>query len=540
MSSRTIERRAVFGFLGRLGLVGALAPMPLRRATGQTRRQSTLLIGLDISSVKFFDPARATEYASYPTLRAVYEALVTMPPGDYSQFTPLLAQTWQRTADGKGLRFHLRSGVKFASGNPVTSDDVKFSYERVANLKDQPSDQFTLNIERIDVIDPLTVDIIFKDPGIPMLGFIGAPQLAIQDAKDVVAHGGTSAIDAESTDKATGWLNQNSAGTGPYRLVRWERNTTIAMVRNPNYWRGPVPFERVIIQHMPESSVQMLALRRGDLDLAFNLTPEQITAISGDPNVRIVRKPSLDFMYMTLTSSAQINPALARKEARQAIACAIDYDGIRDSLLGGAAIRPLNFIPVGMAGSSEEQTRQFGYHQDLARARSLLESAGLPNGFSFDLAYGNEAFASVTYGVVAQKLQSDLARVGIKVNLQPMDSVNFRTMYVNGKSTSVLTFWSGNMDVSLWTLATVERVAKRVHWDVPPSTTSLCHQALREEDIPKQQALWLEFQKVLTEQCNYIVLFQPMLQVAARTSVKDVDLTAIGGLIEMYDVKPSV
>ena len=539
MSSRAIERRAVFGILGRLGLVGAIAPMPVRRAAGQSRRQSTLLIGLDISGVKFFDPARATEYASYPTLRAVYEALVTMPPGDYSQFRPLLAQTWERTSDGKGLRFHLRSG-KFASGNPVTADDVKFSYERVANLKDQPSVQFTLNIEQIDVIDPLTVDIIFKDPGIPMLGFIGAPQLALQDAKQVVAHGGTSATDAETKDKATGWLNQNSAGTGPYRLVRWERNTTIAMARNPDYWRGPAPFERVIIQHMPESSVQMLALRQGDLDLAFNLNPEQINAVATDPNVRIVRKPSLDFMYMTLTSSAEINPALARKEARQAVAYAIDYEGIRDSLLGGAAIRPLNFIPVGMAGSSEEQTRQFGYHQDLARARSLLETAGLPDGFSFDLAYGNEAFASVTYGVVAQKLQSDLARIGIKANLRPMDSVNFRTMYVEGKSTSVLTFWSGNMDVSLWTMAAVERVANRVHWVVPQSTTNLCHQALREENIAKQQALWFEFQKVLADQCNYIVLFQPMLQVAARTSVKDVDLTAIGGLIEMYDVKPSM
>ncbi len=131
-------------------------------------------------------------------------------------------------------------------------------------------------------------------------------------------------------------------------------------------------------------------------------------------------------MYMTLTSSAAISPPLARIEARQAVAYAIDYDGIRDSLLGGAAIRPLNFIPVGMAGSTEQQTRQYGYHEDLDRARALLAGAGLENGFEFNLAYGNELFANISYGVVAQKLQSDLARVGIRINLQPMDPVNLR------------------------------------------------------------------------------------------------------------------
>ncbi len=141
-----------------------------------------------------------------------------------------------------------------------------------ANLKDQPSAQFTLNIDRVEVIDPLTVDIIFKDPGLPMLGFIGSPQLAIQDSKEAIAHGATSAADAETTDKATAWLNQNSVGTGPYRLVSWERNSSITMLRNVSYWRGQAPFDRVMIEHMPDGSIQMLSLRRGDIDLAFNLS----------------------------------------------------------------------------------------------------------------------------------------------------------------------------------------------------------------------------------------------------------------------------
>jgi len=497
------------------------------------------VIGWDISDAKYLDPARVTESSPYMILRATYEALVTMPPGDYSRFTPLLATRWAPTADGRGLRFTLREGVKFASGNPLTAADVKFTYDRVKNLKDQPAEQFTTNIAAVNVIDPLTVDILFKDPALPMLGFIGAPQLAIQDSKEVMTHGGTAAEDASSADKATAWLDQTSAGTGPYRITRWERKGVIELARNPNYWRGPVAFERVVIRHLPETSVQQLAVEKGDIDLAFNLNPEQIETVAKNPDVTIVRKSSLDYMYMTLTSSAEINPALAKREARQAVAYAIDYDGIRDDLLKGGAIRPLNFLPVGMGGSSEEQLRQFGYRQDLERARALLAQAGLAGGFSFELQYGAGDFANVSYQLLALKVQSDLARVGITVVLKPMDAVNFRTLYVTGKSTSVLTYWTGNMDVSLWALPAIERVANRVHWTVPKEIGDLCHAALREADIAKQQAMWLEFQKALAEQCNYIVLFQPLFQVAARRTVAGVNLTAIGGVIEMGDVKPA-
>ena len=103
----------------------------------------------------------------------------------------------------------------------------------------------------------------------------------------------------------------------------------------------------------------------------------------------------------------------------------------------------------------------------------------------------------------------------------------------------MLTYWTGNMDVSLWTLPAIERWPTG-HTGSPAIYQDLCHNALREKDIPKQQAMWLEFQKALAEQCNYIVLFQPLFQVAARRTITDIDLTAIGGVIELGDVKPAL
>ena len=235
MSSEKIQRRAVLALAERMGIGMLAAAARPWGAWAQGQRKNALVIGWDISDSKYMDPGRVTEMSTYMPLRASYEALVTMPPGDYSQFRPLLATRWEPTADGKGLRFHLREGVKFASGNALSATDVKFTYERVNNLKDQPAQQFTTNITAVNVIDQLTVEILFKDPGIPMLGFIGSPQLAIQDAMEVMAHGGTSAPDADSTDKATAWLDQNSAGTGPYRITKWARKDVVELARNPNY-----------------------------------------------------------------------------------------------------------------------------------------------------------------------------------------------------------------------------------------------------------------------------------------------------------------
>ena len=157
----------------------------------------------------------------------------------------------------------------------------------------------------------------------------------MMERKVVEAHGGTNAPNANTEDKATQWLDQNSAGAGAFTLVGWTRNAQILLTRNPHYWRGPAHFEHVVIRHMGDSATQLLAVKRGDIDAAFNLIPEQVATLKGDPNVRVEGLESLDFVYMALTCEPDFNKALAVKEARQAVWYAIDYDGIINSMLGG-------------------------------------------------------------------------------------------------------------------------------------------------------------------------------------------------------------
>jgi peptide/nickel transport system substrate-binding protein len=512
-----------------LGASAALLPLlPGGRALAQARRD-TLVIGIDISDTITLDPVRQAQYTPPLTLAACYDSLLTLEPDDLINLKPSLATRWERRPGGDGWRFTLRQGVKFASGATMTAEDVKFSFDRLINMKEQ-TQQYIKAVDRVEVVDANTVDFILNAPNAPILPILCNPGCSVLEKAVLLQHGAVQGAEAKDRDKATEWLNGNSAGTGPYRLVRWERNGQILLQRNPNHWRGAPAFERVVIRHLSDSAAQLLAVRRGDVHAAFNLIPEQIATLRGDVNVRVDRLPSLDFVYMALTGNPAANPALAKKEARQAIGHAIDYDGILGNLLGGAALRPAHFLPIGVNGSTEQIAREVGFKQDLDKARQLLQAAGVPDGFEMEIAYGQAAVAGISYQVLGQKLQSDLARVGIRARLNPMDQVNLRTVYTQGREAGgVLTFWNPPaVSNDLWASAVVERVARRVHWDVPAEMTDLVRRASEEQDLAKAADLWVEWQRKVVDQANHFILFQPIYQIAVRNSVKDFPLTAAG------------
>jgi peptide/nickel transport system substrate-binding protein len=405
----------------------------------------------------------------------------------------------------------------------------------------EQTQQYIKAVDRVEVVDAQTVDFIMNAPNAPILPILANPGCGIMEKAVVVAQGGVVAPAAKETDRATDWLNGNSAGTGPFRLTRWERNNQILLQRNPHYWGAASPYERVVIRHLSDSAAQLLAVRRGDIGAAFNLIPEQISTLRSEAAVRIERKPSLDFVYMAVTENAAANPALAKKEVRHAIGHAIDYDSILGSMLGGAAQRPAHFLPIGVNGSTEAIARQVGFNQDLDRARALLNTAGLAQGFEMEIAYGNAAVAGITYQVLAQKLQSDLARVGIRVRLNPMDQVNLRTLFTQGRQAgAVLTFWNPPAVCNdLWASAIVERVARRVHWTVPPEMPALVQRASEEQDLERAAALWVEWQRGVVDAAHHFVLFQPNYQIAVRNALGAFPLTAAGWQLEMGRVRPA-
>ncbi|MDT7952607.1 MAG: ABC transporter substrate-binding protein [Acetobacteraceae bacterium] len=523
-----LTRRGLSQLLLGSALAGAGAP-----AFAQSRKD-VLVIGLDIGDTVTLDPAKQNNYSPPLTLEAAYDTLVTLAPGQYTRPQPMLATSWARTPDGQGWRFTLRKDVKFYSGNPMTADDVKWTFDRIFAVKDQTA-FYIGNVSSVNVVDDHTVDILLKTPSEPILDILAAPGFGILDRKTVMEHGGTT----DANDKATEWLNTHTAGTGAYAVTGWARNSQLQLARNPNSWRGQSAYARIVIRHIPDSAAQLLAVQRGDVDVAFNLIPEQIASLKSDPKIRAEKLESLDFVYMALTQEAEFNKALAVKEARQAIMHAIDYDGIKNKLLGGEATRPATFLPVGVLGSTQADADKLAPKEDLAQAKQLLQKAGFPDGFEFELSYGQAVIDGVSYGTIAQKLQADLSRVGIQVKLNPMDQVNMRTQYVTGKTTAALTFWNPPaVNNYLWAGAATQRVAKRVHWTPSEQVLKLVRDATGEADRDKQAQLWIEFQKELVDQANLVVLFQPIYQVAVRDSVGTFPLTAAGWLADLSGAKP--
>ncbi len=126
--------------------------------------------------------------------------------------------------------------------------------------------------------------------------------------------------------------------------------------------------------------MQLLALKRGDVDVAFNLLPEQVATVKDDPNISIVRITSLDFLYLAIEEDPD-NPIMQNAKARQAVGYAIDYDGIINHLAGGNAVRPAAFLPVGVNGSTEELTKEIGGTRPSTAPNALMAEAGVAERF---------------------------------------------------------------------------------------------------------------------------------------------------------------
>jgi peptide/nickel transport system substrate-binding protein len=518
----------------------AATTTPSTQSTPGAPAKTTLVIGANMSDINSLDPEKQFTLFSPTPTRAAYETLITTGPGDFTTIYPLLAKTWELSADGTAWIFHLQDGVKFASGNPFTADDVVFSYDRLKNLKIDAS-AVTANFGTVEAVDPMTVKITMVDKDQPLIAWLVSTNFSVVDSKLVKEHGGISDATADTKDTATTWLEAHSAGTGAYQLDSWTRDGEITMSRNPSYWRAPAPFEKVIIKHIPDGATQLLQITNGDIDVALNLGADQLATLNGNADIRIVRGQSLDTMYLALSVDGKKSPGLGSKLGRQAILSSIDYDGIINQLYGGNAIRPFAFIPIGLGGSTVELNNQFGYKGDIPHAKDLLTQAGLPNGFEFKLTYAtNSGLGGLSYDVVAQKIKSDLARAGITANLDPQEEGNMRTAYRAGQNDATLTFWGPDApDPALYADPATQRVALRVNWTVPQDMLDLVKKADGEKDAATRAGLYIDFQKKLADTAILQVIFQPQYGDAVRSSIATWDLNFSASFhVDMYSVTP--
>src|SRR5438067_1806066 len=305
-----------------------------------------LVIGANTDDIITFDPGIHYEISSQQILGATYEGLVGQYPPDLTKFQPVLAKEVPTkenggiSADGKTYTFKLRENVKLHGDNPMTADDVVFSMKRLHNLQNNPSfltDPFsTKDAVNVQAVDPLTVKFTLTDPNVAFLSYLATTNTVVLDAKTVKANGGTDAADAKDTDKAKSWLDQNSAGTGPYKLTSYKNKEEVVVEKNAGYWRAPAAFDQVVLKYIKDSGTALQQLQAGAIDIAQSLDADAIAGLKGNGNFTVVEGNSLNHAYLALNTDPAVGDVVADKRVRQAIGYSVDYDGLIKGLKKGA------------------------------------------------------------------------------------------------------------------------------------------------------------------------------------------------------------
>jgi peptide/nickel transport system substrate-binding protein len=483
-----------------------------------------LVVAIAKMDVRTLDPHRQYEISPPQIMRATYETLVTL--GDQgrslTKLEPLLAESYTVSPDGKVYTFKLRKGVKFHTGGTMTAEDVVFSYRRLGNLKDNPAWLFSDHVASIEAMDPATVRITLKEPNASFLSVLTSPNFAVVDAKAVKGHNGTDAANADKADKATDWLDQNSAGTGPYVLKKWTRGVEVVLERNPSYWRASGPFSRIVVRDVPDPATQLEQVERGDVNIAESLDADLTVRFRQSGKGQVVEGNTLDMTYLAMTTNVSVSSVLAERKVRQAISYAIDYDGIIKGLMRGSAIQIPSIIPVGLLGSDQTLAPK----RDVAKAKTLLAEAGYPNGFTIKMVYPTRVLVGgLSAETLVTKLQADLAQIGVNLTLEPREAVAWRADYRAGKLGITVADWTPDFaDPHGWAIPFAVKgsaAAKRVYYD-NPKAGALAEQAGRLTDAGRRAAIYKELQQILIGDAAFVGLIQPKVNIAVGPKISGV------------------
>jgi peptide/nickel transport system substrate-binding protein len=479
---------------------------------------NVLVVAQNIDDIVAIDPAEAYEFSSGEYVTQVYDRLVQYEPEDLSKVSPGLAEKWTADEATKTITFTLREGVKFHSGNPLRGEDVVYSLARVVKLNKAPAFILTQlgwtpeNIGDMVKSDGNTVTIKFKGDfsSAFVLNVLAARPGSIVDAETVKAN-------EKDGDFGNAWLNANSAGTGPFKLKTYRAGEMLALDANPDYFKGAPAVKSVIIRHVAESATQQLLLQSGDVDIAKNLTPDQIASLK-DLNVETYPQAAVHFLSLNQKAAA-LQPEAVWEASRYLV----DYKGMTDSFLKGQMNVHQAFWPKGFPGSYDENP----YSYNPEKAKKILADAGIKTPVKVTL----DVINSAPFTDMAQSLQASFAKGGIEFEILPGTGGQVITKYRARTHEAMLLYWGPDFmdpDSNAHAFAFNEDNADdkyqstttwRNAWAVPKELNDETKAALAEPDQAKRNEMYVDLQKKVQAKSPIIVMFQAELQIAMSKKV---------------------
>ncbi|GIV80623.1 MAG: ABC transporter substrate-binding protein [Litorilinea sp.] len=368
------------------------------------------------------DPHTTSSYSSYQILNNVLEGL-TFYDNDL-QLIPWLAESWERSEDGRTWTLHLRQGVKFSNGREMTAEDVKWSWERLIDPATGSGNAARVGPPDtvIEVVDDYTVSVTHPEPfGIfpQSIGFdkssgIMAPESVDEDGNVTIP-----------------------IGTGPFKITELEGTTRLVLQRNEHYWQEGYPcLDEIIIQPIPDDTVRETALRGGEVDWVLSVAPQNVALLEQDPELVVARAPQLSYDYIGINLT---RAPFDDVRVRQAIAYAIDRQQLCEAGFFGLC------VPIqGPTGPGSPWYFDYApYDRDVEKARQLLAEAGYPDGIELELMPTTQYQETVR---AAQVLQQQLAEAGITATINALEWSEWLEKEGNFQYDAYICNWNGLID----------------------------------------------------------------------------------------------
>lgn len=379
-----------------------------------------------------FDPTLMGDNRSIELAQNVFEGVLDV--DNKARIVPGVAKSWSVSKNGLVYTFHLRKGVKFQNGDPLTAKDYAFTINRSLDPKVGSGTSFFLEpikgasavlqgkakqASGIKVVDPLTLRLTLAGPA----GFFPA----------TISRWSAWAVNQRVIEKyGADWVKPpNNIGSGAYRLVKQSGDQEYVFEANPAYRQGKPRIDRVEVYAVPESTAALAKYEAGELDAVVNLSVASVLKAKSDPKLRAEfhTRPIMRTVWLAMRND---KPPFNNKKVRQAFNAAVDKAAIVKIALGGEGSVANSWLPPGLAGNIVAETKKSTL--DVARAQKLLADAGYPGGKGFpdiDLTYTNSlGIYSEAFQLVQAQLQRNL---GIKVGLKQLPSRAFGDLIDNAE-----------------------------------------------------------------------------------------------------------
>jgi len=365
-----------------------------------------ILVFAGRQEVPTIDPSVKYDWSIRMMQQALYDALVKY-VGNPPEIVPWLAERWESSPDARTWTFHLVRKARFHTGDPVTAEAVRWSFVRTLRLNAGPAWMLSdfLKEDAIKVLDDYTIQFTLTQPYAPFLSFV--PWWYVMNPKQVLAQ-------EQSGDLGQKWLTDHEAGSGPFRIKRWEQGVLYEIEAVDGYWKGWPSKDHVggvILKIVREAAAQRAALLRGEADIVEGLSADDFDQVARMPGIVVPNHPGMTTFGIKLNTQ---KAPTKDPNLRKALAYAFDYEALLKIYNGNAVLQTSPFPNatrghIGVPGF---------YRQDLARAREFLAKSAYPQGgIELEYVYVQGLEEERKMGLV---LIDNLARLGLRLKLVPL------------------------------------------------------------------------------------------------------------------------